>query len=72
MVSLKLSAPALILYGVNLALAQTNDGIKLAIGPTCKTLSTTGATGDANAGLLAINQYKTIVCSLFFLFFFFF
>ncbi|KAG8743861.1 hypothetical protein FRC10_011329 [Ceratobasidium sp. 414] len=38
-----------------------NDGIHLAIGPTCGRLTTTGNTSDLNAGLWDIKRYKTIV-----------
>lgn len=42
-----------------------NDGIHLAIGPTCGKLTTSGNTSDLNAGLWDIHRYKTIVsCSL--------
>ncbi|KAG8742157.1 hypothetical protein FRC10_001965 [Ceratobasidium sp. 414] len=50
--------------------AATNDGITLAIGPSCGTLAispscgkltTTGSTADANAGLLDIAKYRTVV-----------
>ncbi|KDN44610.1 hypothetical protein RSAG8_05375, partial [Rhizoctonia solani AG-8 WAC10335] len=37
-----------------------NDGIHLAIGPTCGRLSSTGNTSDLNAGL-DLKRYKTIV-----------
>ncbi|KAG8742158.1 hypothetical protein FRC10_001966 [Ceratobasidium sp. 414] len=43
------------------ASAATNDGITLAISPTCGKLTTTGSTADINAGLLDIKSYKTIV-----------
>lgn len=38
-----------------------NDGIHLAIGPTCGKLSFTGNTSDLNAGLWDLKRYKTIV-----------
>lgn len=38
-----------------------NDGIHLAIGPTCGLPSTNGSVADVNAGLLALSKYKTIV-----------
>lgn len=38
---------------------QRNDGITLAVGPNCGSLS--GEPVDVNAGLLPIAQYKTIV-----------
>ncbi|CAE6477649.1 unnamed protein product [Rhizoctonia solani] len=41
--------------------AEQNDGIKLAIGPTCGKLTTSGNVADVNSGLLDLKQYKTIV-----------
>ncbi|KAG8793060.1 hypothetical protein FRC12_003993 [Ceratobasidium sp. 428] len=41
--------------------AATNDGITLAISPTCGKLTTSGNTADVNAGLLDIKSYKTIL-----------
>lgn len=41
--------------------AAYNDGIHLAIGPTCGPPSTTGSVADVNAGLQVLNKYKTIV-----------
>ncbi|KAG8706516.1 hypothetical protein FRC09_002377 [Ceratobasidium sp. 395] len=38
-----------------------NDGIHLAIGPTCGKFTATGNTSDLNAGLWDLKQYKTIV-----------
>ncbi|CAE6474993.1 unnamed protein product [Rhizoctonia solani] len=38
-----------------------NDGIHLAIGPTCGRLTSTGNTSDLNAGLWDLKRYKTIV-----------
>ncbi|KAG8697607.1 hypothetical protein FRC08_006416 [Ceratobasidium sp. 394] len=38
-----------------------NDGIHLAIGPTCGKLTATGNTSDLNAGLWDLKRYKTIV-----------
>ncbi|KAG8712147.1 hypothetical protein FRC09_020183 [Ceratobasidium sp. 395] len=38
-----------------------NDGIHLAIGPTCGRFTITGNTSDLNAGLWDLKQYKTIV-----------
>ncbi|CAE6335810.1 unnamed protein product [Rhizoctonia solani] len=40
-----------------------NDGIHLAIGPTCGKLTSTGNTSDLNAGLWDLKHYKTIVSS---------
>jgi hypothetical protein len=52
-----------ILTGLVLAAdnATRNDGIHLAIGPTCGKLTTTGNPSDLNAGLGNITRYKTIV-----------
>ena len=36
-----------------------NDGIHLAVGPKCGSLS--GAPADVNAGLLPLKSYKTLV-----------
>ncbi|KAH7333650.1 hypothetical protein B0J17DRAFT_721542 [Rhizoctonia solani] len=41
--------------------AERNDGIKLAIGPTCGKLTTSGNVADVNSGLPDLKQYKTIV-----------
>ncbi|KAF8608192.1 hypothetical protein BDV93DRAFT_531319 [Ceratobasidium sp. AG-I] len=41
--------------------ATYNDGIHLAIGPTCGLPSTNGSVVDVNAGLYALSKYKTIV-----------
>ncbi|KAJ1306001.1 hypothetical protein OPQ81_010716 [Rhizoctonia solani] len=38
-----------------------NDGIHLAITPTCGPTSTNGSVADVNAGLYALSRYKTIV-----------
>ncbi|KAH7333651.1 hypothetical protein B0J17DRAFT_133041 [Rhizoctonia solani] len=38
-----------------------NDGVHLAIGPTCGRLTSTGNTSDLNAGLWDLKWYKTIV-----------
>lgn len=58
---LRLSTSVLVCYIARLALAERNDGVRLAIGPTCKPLSITGATGDVNAGIQNIRKFKTIV-----------
>ncbi|KEP46283.1 GDSL-like lipase/acylhydrolase [Rhizoctonia solani 123E] len=60
-----LSSTAL-LSGLVLAASTTNstnrnDGIHLAIGPTCGRLTSTGNTSDLNAGLWDLKRYKTIV-----------
>ncbi|KAG8743446.1 hypothetical protein FRC10_012025 [Ceratobasidium sp. 414] len=41
--------------------ATYNDGIHLAIGPTCGTPSTNGSVADVNAGLGQLSTFKTIV-----------
>ena len=41
--------------------ATYNDGIHLAIGPTCGLPSTNGSVMDVNAGLYGLSKYKTIV-----------
>lgn len=41
--------------------ATYNDGIHLAISPTCGPPSTNGSVVDVNAGLYALGDYKTIV-----------
>jgi hypothetical protein len=41
--------------------ATYNDGIHLAIGPTCGLPSTNGSVTDVNAGLRATGEFKTIV-----------
>ncbi|PVF97902.1 hypothetical protein CPB86DRAFT_826166 [Serendipita vermifera] len=38
-----------------------NDGIHLAIGPTCGRLTANGNSSDVNAGLFDLKKYKTIV-----------
>ncbi|KAG8757950.1 hypothetical protein FRC11_004175, partial [Ceratobasidium sp. 423] len=38
-----------------------NDGIHLAIGPTCGAPSINGSVVDVNAGLYALSKYQTIV-----------
>lgn len=38
-----------------------NDGIHLAVTPTCGVPSTNGSVADVNAGLYALSGYKTIV-----------
>lgn len=48
-----------LLSGLAFAFAQRNDGITLAVGPKCGTLS--GTPLDVNAGLLPLAQYRTIV-----------
>lgn len=51
--------PLYLLSSFALAFAQRNDGVTLAVGPKCGSL--TGTPLDVNAGLLPIVQYKTIV-----------
>ncbi|KAG8724279.1 hypothetical protein FRC09_020489 [Ceratobasidium sp. 395] len=58
---LKAGDLALLILLVTSVSAATNDGITLAISPTCGKLSTSGNTADVNAGLLDIKSYKTIV-----------
>lgn len=57
---LRLSTSTLVFSFASLAIAEYNDGIRLAIKPTCKPLNATGASGDTNAGL-NLKYYKTIV-----------
>ncbi|KAB5593739.1 hypothetical protein CTheo_2819 [Ceratobasidium theobromae] len=60
-----LFSSASVLSSLALASATTNitrnDGIHLAIGPTCGRLTAAGNTSDVNAGLLDLKRYKTIV-----------
>ncbi|KAH7334693.1 carbohydrate esterase family 16 protein [Rhizoctonia solani] len=64
---LKSKAIAFLLLALTTRAAPTvvdpsyNDGIHLAIGPTCGIPSANGSVADVNAGLYALSTYKTIV-----------